>query len=283
MSHDDLPDENSLGQNRESTNEIDSPPTEQIKTSRREALKLGFIGLATSLPIARAFAAPEKNAKADKKPAKKKPYLFLTPQEALFVEAAVDRLIPADDEWGGAIAADVPRYIDLQLAGSWGAGERLYRSGPWREGTPSQGYQLPFTPAELFRTSLRALDRELAQKKTPFHKMAPGDQDAFLHELEKSDRDLDGVPARTFFEALLRSTFEGFFADPVYGGNKDMISWRMIGFPGASASYFEVVDKHGIKINRAPVSLAQDGFGKVHVNPNLPAANPGDHEHHHGK
>jgi gluconate 2-dehydrogenase gamma chain len=88
-------------------------------------------------------------------------YLFLNDDEAAFIEAAVGRLIPADPQWPGGIEAGVPNYIDKQLGGAWGAGERLYRSGPWQPGTPSQGYQLPFTPAELFRTAITALNREL--------------------------------------------------------------------------------------------------------------------------
>ena len=77
-------------------------------------------------------------------------YLFLTVRRPRLVESAVARLIPKDEQWAGALEAGVPNYIDKQLAGAWGAGERLYRSGPWRPGTPSQGYQMPFTPAELF-------------------------------------------------------------------------------------------------------------------------------------
>ena len=69
-------------------------------------------------------------------------------------------------------------------------------------------------------------------------------------------------------------TVEGFFSDPVYGGNRDMVAWRMIGFPGAYASYYEVVDQHGIKIDRAPTSLAEDVHGHVHVHPAIPARLP---------
>ena len=45
---------------------------------------------------------------------------------------------------------------------------------------------------------------------------------------------LDGVDGQAFFELLLENTQEGFFADPIYGGNRDMCSWRMIGYPGRS-------------------------------------------------
>ena len=199
-------------------------------------------------------------------------YLFFNADEAAFIEAAVARLIPKDDEWGGALEAGVHNYIDKQLAGAWGVGERLYRSGPWQPGTPSQGYQLPLTPAELFHTALRALNQELSQ--TPFAQMSPEQQDSYLKSLEAGGKDLGGVPSDVFFAHLWECTLEGFFSDPVYGGNRNMVSWRMIGFPGAYASYYDLVDQHGIKIDRPPTSLAEDVHGHVHMNPNIPARSP---------
>jgi len=200
-------------------------------------------------------------------------YLFLNAEEAAFIEAAVARLIPADDQWPGALEAGVPNYIDKQLAGAWGSGERLYRSGPWQAGTPSEGYQLPLTPAEFVRNAITAINAEL-RTKTPFAKMAAADQDAYLRSLEAGGKDLGGVPSNVFFSQLWESTVEGFFSDPVYGGHRDMIAWRMIGFPGAYASYYDIVHQHGISIDRAPVSLAEDVHGHVHMNPAIPAHLP---------
>jgi gluconate 2-dehydrogenase gamma chain len=199
-------------------------------------------------------------------------YLFFNTEEAAFVEAAVARLIPKDDQWAGALEAGAPNYMDKQLAGAWGAGERLYRSGPWQPGTPTQGYQLPFTPAELFRGAIGAINKELAQR--PFAKMSPDEQDNYLKSLEAGGKDLGGVPSDVFFAHLWQCTLEGFFSDPVYGGNRDMVSWRMIGFPGAYASYYDLVDQHGIKIDRPPMSLAQDAHGHIHMNPGIPARSP---------
>jgi gluconate 2-dehydrogenase gamma chain len=71
---------------------------------------------------------------------------------------------------------------------------------------------------------------------------------------------------------LLQMTVEGFFSDPVYGGNKDMVAWKMIGFPGAYASYYDLIDKHGVKLEREPMSLASDRHGMIHVHPNIPAS-----------
>jgi gluconate 2-dehydrogenase gamma chain len=199
-------------------------------------------------------------------------YVFFNSEEAAFIEAAVARLIPADEEWPGALEACVPNYIDKQLSGAWGAGERLYRSGPWQPGTPSQGYQLPYTPAELFRAALAAINKELAH--TPFAKMSPDAQDTYLKKLEAGGHDLGGVRSDVFFAHLWESTLEGFFGDPAYGGNCNMVSWRMIGFPGAYASYYDLVDRHGIKLDRAPMSLAEDAQGHVHPDPAIPAYSP---------
>jgi gluconate 2-dehydrogenase gamma chain len=201
-------------------------------------------------------------------------YVFFNREEAAFIESAVARLIPADINWPGALEAGVPNFIDKQLVCAWGAGERLYRSGPWRPGTPTQGYQLPFTPAELFHTALAAIDKDLASAGTPFSTMDSEQQDAYLRRLETGEKDLGGVPSAVFFDHLWQCTLEGFFSDPVYGGNRDMTAWRMVGFPGAYASYYELVDQHGIKIHRAPRSLAEDAHSHVAVQPGIPANSP---------
>jgi gluconate 2-dehydrogenase gamma chain len=104
--------------------------------------------------------------------------------------------------------------------------------------------------------------------------MSLDQQDSYLKSLEAGGKDLEGVPSQVFFAHLWENTVEGFFSDPVYGGNRNMVSWRMIGFPGAYASYYDLVDQHGIKINRAPMSLAEDVHGHIHVNAAIPATSP---------
>jgi gluconate 2-dehydrogenase gamma chain len=252
-----------------------------VDISRRTLIQGTGAVSATLLPIAASAqehaehntSSSPPSADADTRAPQRQPtYLFFNAEEAAFIEAAVARLIPKDDQWGGALEAGVPNYIDKQLAGAWGAGERLYRSGPWQPGTPSQGYQLPFTPAELFRTALATIDKALA--KTPFAQMSADQQDNYLAGLEQGGTDLGGVPSEVFFSHLWECTLEGFFSDPVYGGNRNMISWRMIGFPGAYASYYDLVDQYGIKIDRPPMSLAEDAHGHVHMNPGIPARSP---------
>jgi gluconate 2-dehydrogenase gamma chain len=199
-------------------------------------------------------------------------YTFFNADEAKFIEAAVERLIPADENGPGALEAGVPDYLDKQLGGAWGAGERLYRSGPWHEGTPSQGYQLPFTPAELFRHALRGIRNDMSKHGgPPFERLSAKEQDAYLKSLETGNVDLDGVPSNVFFESLLELTIEGFFSDPAYGGNKDMAAWKMIGFPGAYATYYDLVDQHGMQFTRAPISMADTRAHVMHRGPNIPA------------
>jgi gluconate 2-dehydrogenase gamma chain len=216
---------------------------------RRLFQAAGAAGAAAALPLGNAAAQAQKPA-----------YVFFNPAEAAFIEAAVARLIPKDETGPGALEAGVPNYIDKQLGGAWGAGERLYRSGPWRPGSRSQGYQLPFTPVELFRTAIRAINQ-----KANFAGLPAKEQDAFLDSLQKGSDDLGGVPSNVFFESLLEVTIEGFFADPAYGGNRDMVAWKMIGFPGAYADFYELVDKHNVAYKAPPTSLAQDARGHVHV------------------
>src|SRR3954470_11026627 len=143
----------------------DGPINRPINPSRRRLFQAaGAAGVAAALP-----ATAEK-------PLARPAYVYFKPAKAAFIEAAVARLIPKDETGAGALEAGVPNYIDRQLGGAWGTGERLYRSGPWQPGTPSQGYQLPFTPAELFRNAIRALN----QKSPGFAKLAPKEQDALL-------------------------------------------------------------------------------------------------------
>jgi len=245
------------------------------KVTRRSFV--ATVGAATLVPASTLLMNPAVAAPPMKPPqsapaeAVKPMYLFFNSAEAQFIEAACERLIPADESGPGALGAGVPNYLDKQLGGAWGAGERLYRSGPWQAGTPSQGYQLPFTPAELFHTALRAINRDLEKRGAPFAELPADAQDTFLKSLEAGSVELDGVPSAVFFEMLLKMTVEGFFSDPIYGGNRDMVAWRMIGFPGAYADYYEAIDRHGVKFEREPMSIAEDGHGHLHVHPDIPA------------
>src|SRR5258708_17041275 len=83
-------------------------------------------------------------------------YAFLNLEEAAFVEALVDHMVPADDLTPKGTDLGLSVYVDRALAGAWGKGERLYMQGPWKQGTANQGYQLPLTPAQLYRAGIAA-------------------------------------------------------------------------------------------------------------------------------
>ncbi|PSC05949.1 twin-arginine translocation pathway signal protein [Alsobacter soli] len=184
-------------------------------------------------------------------------YIFFTPQEAALIEAAVARLIPADDLGPGAKELGVPTFLDRQLAGEYGRAERWYMLGPWRQGSDNQGYQSRLTPAQLYRYAIKQLDAHVSSIKDGrrFANLATEDQDALLSDLEAGKVDLGGVSGKAFFDLLLQNTIEGFFADPIYGGNRNMEAWRMIGFPGARYDYRDFVAKHGERFPLPPVGL----------------------------
>ena len=229
--------------------------TEPANPSRRRLLKAAGAGVAATIPLRRVDAQPHGVLPSPER------YRYFSAEEARFVEAAVARLIPVDELGPGALEAGVPAFIDRQLAGAYGAGERLYRAGPWRKGEPTQGYQLPHTPAELFRAAIRAIGNELAPKGG-FDKLEPHAQDAYLDALHKGEISLGSAGTSEFFELLLALTMEGYLGDPVYGGNRGMHAWKMIGFPGAYANYYELVDQHGIAFDRPPMSLGEGSHHK---------------------
>ena len=186
------------------------------------------------------------------------PDQFFTADEAAFIKAAVARLIPSDEVGPGAVDAGVPTFIDRQLAGAYGRGAGWYMLGPWRSGTPSQGFQTRLTPAQLYRYAIKAIDTHLraAGQKKPFAELGAELQDQFLSRLEKDEVELPNVSGRAFFELLLQNTIEGYFCDPIHGGNRDMAAWKMIGFPGARYDYRDYVARHNVRFDLPPVSIA---------------------------
>lgn len=186
-------------------------------------------------------------------------WVFFTPAEAAAVEAIVDRLIPADDLSVGGKEAGCAVFIDRQLAGSYGSSSRLYMKGPFLPGLPTQGYQGKETPAARYREGLAAIDAYLRKTMNgrSFVHLNADEQDQFLKTMEAGKVDLGGgINATRLFDLILGNTMEGFFADPIYGGNRDMVSWKMIGFPGARYDYRDHISKHNQRYPLGPVSIA---------------------------
>ena len=223
------------------------------RADRRKFLKLvGVAGAAAStLPFSRPGSASEQSKAVPHQHATRvvgsrvtdTGYQFFNTLESAFIEAAVDALIPADAIGPGAAALGVAGYIDRQMAGSYGKGDRLYLEGPFAEGTPQQGYQLRMTPAELIRAGIADVNNHAREKyKNTFDLLSAMDRVSVMSDLDGRKVDLPTVPTDTFFSLLLQLTVEGYFADPMYGGNKDKASWKMIGFPGATAMYTDKIE-----------------------------------------
>jgi gluconate 2-dehydrogenase gamma chain len=173
-------------------------------------------------------------------------YVFLTPDEGAFVEALVDHMIPADALTPSGTALGIHVYIDRALASGWGQGARLYRQGPWKSGTANQGYQLPLTPAQLWREGIAATDAHcLKAWGRRFDQLASADRQGLLVAMQGGKVSFaGGPPARTFFAMAYQNVMEGLFADPIYGGNRDKAGWKMIGFPGVVAVHARNIDAY---------------------------------------
>lgn len=214
-------------------------------------------------------------------------FQYFVPFQASIIEAAAARLIPTDDLGPGATEADVVRFIDQQLQQERIAyrgyrGQR-YGLGPYRAGEVTQGDQSALPMAERFRIGILGLEG-LAQERfnSGFVRLTPEQQDEILRAMDDGEIENFGrvslttqpavfeggdqgvgassgqtaITAKAFFELLLAYTIAGFFVDPVHGGNRDMVGWKMIGFPGAQIGYGEWILRYGEPFDGPYLSLA---------------------------
>ena len=212
---------------------------------RRDFLKGAVAGgVAATAPtaVAEAQAQQAQPAAAIATPG----YAFLNLDEAAFVEALVDHMVPADDLTPKGTDIGINIYIDRALSGAWGKGDRLYMQGPWKQGAPSQGYQLPLTPAQLYRAGIEATSAHCRKTygKT-FDRLSEQQREEVLIGLSTAKIAFDGgVPVRLFWSTLYQTVMEGMFSDPIYGGNRNKAGWKLIGFPGAIAVHRENIEKY---------------------------------------
>jgi gluconate 2-dehydrogenase gamma chain len=210
-------------------------------------------GLAPTAPAAAQTPAPATPPAADPEP-----LLTLTATEHAFFVAAVDTIIPADELSPSGSQCGVATFIDRQLAGAYGSGARLYRDGPFPKGKPELGYQLPLTPREFFRAGVTAAnDWSRKAYGKDFDRLDAKQREDALKALEQGKAEFADFNSRSFFEALLAITMEGFFADPIYGGNRNKAGWRMVGFPGLPATYGNLIEQYrGRRYRVEPQSIA---------------------------
>jgi gluconate 2-dehydrogenase gamma chain len=183
---------------------------------------------------------------------------YFSKQEWAFINAAVDHLIPADDYGPGAIQAGVPEFIDRQMEMPYGHGKLWYMQGPFHpESIPEMGYQINQSPREAYRHGIQDCDAWCQKTHGKvFVELDRPTQEQVLKDLQSGKPEFESVPTKTFFDFLLSNTKEGFLADPIYGGNKGMVGWKLVGFPGARGDYMDWVDQPNAKYPYGPVSIS---------------------------
>ncbi|KOF55078.1 MULTISPECIES: gluconate 2-dehydrogenase subunit 3 family protein [unclassified Achromobacter] len=181
---------------------------------------------------------------------------FFTTEEYRFLQAAAARLIPKDELGPGALEAGVPEFIDRQMGTAYAAGGLWYMQGPFAPDAPREmGYQLKLSPREVYRLGIAAADRWCARKLgKAFAELGPQEQDQALAAMEKGIDGFEHLPSSTFFSMLWTNTREGFFSDPMHGGNKGMAGWKLINFPGARADFMDWIERDE-KYPQPPVSI----------------------------
>lgn len=187
---------------------------------------------------------------------------YFTDEEYAFLQSAVDILIPSDDAGPGALAACVPEFLDRQMDTPYAHGQLWYMKGPFNpeimQAIPTLGYQLNMTPRDIYRSGIAAFnlfctkqyglvfkELEIKEKNEAMTLLGDG-------KLSFSD---DFVPAAVFFEQLWQNTKEGFFSDPMYGGNRGMVGWKMVGFPGARGDFLDWSGKYEADYPLGPVPI----------------------------
>lgn len=221
--------------------------------SRRNVLKrLSLLPLAaTTVPAGVGLAHGETSSAPIYQPS------FFSPAEWAFVQMACDRLIPHDEIGPGALELGVPEFIDRHMQTPYASGAIFYMQGPFLEVGPEFGYQGQLTPRDILRVGMKAVDNHCMQHHGHrFAELASADQEAVLKGLESDAIKLEGIGAKVFFSQLLAEVRSGYFADPKYGGNRGMGSWKMIGYPGVRASYLDWVEVRDRPYPLPPVDLA---------------------------
>lgn len=239
--------------------------TDNTEPRRRFLQQIVAVVPATTLAgsagvVAASAAAPAAAAPGAAAPAAK-PYapLFFNDAEWKFLQAAVDRLIPADDNGPGALVACVPEFIDRQMDTAYAHGKLWYMQGPFHpEVDATYGHQSSLVPRDIYRHGIAACDAHCKAKfgGKAFADLDHAGQEQVLKDMEGGKLDFDKVPARMFFSFLWQNTKEGFFSDPQYGGNRGMVGWKMIGFPGARGDFLDWPAKGNVKYPYGPVSIA---------------------------
>ncbi|HAT1647004.1 TPA: gluconate 2-dehydrogenase subunit 3 family protein [Raoultella planticola] len=215
----------------------------------------GSVGAVAAASTAQAAESSPAGGAASATTGEWKPQFF-NEHEWAFINAAVARLIPADELGPGAREAGVPEFIDRQMNTPYATGSIWYMQGPFNPDVPKEmGYQLPLVPKQIYNLGIADADEWCqGQYHQPFAGLTPEQQDAALSQFEAGSAAFKQLPSSLFFSYLLQNTREGFFSDPMHGGNKGMVGWTLINFPGARADFMDWVER-GERYPLPPVSI----------------------------
>ena len=183
---------------------------------------------------------------------------FFDAHQRATIEAAMARIIPTDDH-GGAKEADTVEFVDRYLSGLDFIYAKPDGNGFERlEGKRAEAWQQRIDIIrKKYVQGVRELDRRSqARFGFDFLKLTSEQQDEILTEMEspaavQAEAELAEGKAVSgfapvepalqqtnaeieleFFPLLALHTRQGFYADPIYGGNKDRVGWKLIGFEG---------------------------------------------------
>lgn len=228
-----------------------------ISANRRRFLR----GALTAAPAAALVVTTGSLSASAQEQAGNAPYkpVFFNQDEFALLSALADTLIPADETGPGALEAGVPGFIDAQMNTPYGQGQLWYMQGPFTpEAPPEFGYQLPYPPRELYKKGLAEFDAAIRQQYGHgYVELNTQQREKMMGEFEKGEQGsikMATIPPSALFNLLLQNVHEGYFCDPTDGGNKGMGSWKMIGFPGARADYYDWVDQYGRTYPLPPIS-----------------------------
>ncbi len=216
---------------------------------------------------------------------------FFTSDEASLLDAMTSRLIPGTPDDPGAHEATVVTFIDLLLTFNNGYDEptfikppfaKVYEGSPPPEArtadpkdvvyvekkeAPRYGYQAKQTPQEQYRKGLASTDK-YAQVKfgKKFVELSDDQKDQILKDMQEDKATgFDEPKAPDFFKLVLKHTGQGFLSDPAYGGNRNLVGWQLVGYPGSMRAYTPA-DLQNEAIDLSPQTLKE-----------LPPFHPGQH------
>jgi gluconate 2-dehydrogenase gamma chain len=178
--------------------------------------------------------------------------VFFNESEARTVDAVAARIIPGDDADPGAREAGAVVYIDRALAGAYGDFEKLYRRGLW---------ELDHYCRTKHGGPFAELDEEHQDEVLSHIDAATESQLPTQLQIGAGERqavDLGPGVLAEFFAAVRQHTIEGTFCDPAYGGNRDAVGWRLLGFPGAQWGYSAEQMRLGFDATTIPVKALKE-------------------------